>query len=129
MSKKIIFSADAPEPIGPYSQAIRFEKLLFTSGQIALNPKDGKIISDKIEAQTKQVLENVKSVLESGGASIDTVLKITIYLKDMTDFIKVNDVYAEYFEKSLPARAAVEVSRLPKDALILIDCIAYTYTE
>ncbi len=126
MSKKIIHTDLAPDPIGPYSQAIQFKNLIFTSGQIALDAKSGHICGGGVEEQTKLVLENLKSVLLASGASLDTVLKTTIYLKDMSDFIKVNDIYSEYFGSSKPARSTVEVSRLPKDVFVEIDCIAYS---
>ena len=124
--KQIIVKSDtAPLPIGPYSQAIRFEKLIFLSGQIALDAQSGKLVSGGVEEQTRQVLKNLSSVLHAGGASLETVLKTTIFLKDITDFSRVNDIYAEFFKTSLPARSTVEVSRLPKDVLVEIDCIAY----
>jgi 2-iminobutanoate/2-iminopropanoate deaminase len=126
MKQVIVKSDTAPLPIGPYSQAIRFDKLLFLSGQIALDAQSGALVSGGVEAQTRQVLNNLSSVLHAGGASIETVLKTTIFLKDITDFGKVNEIYTEFFKTSLPARSTVEVSRLPKDVLVEIDCIAYT---
>jgi 2-iminobutanoate/2-iminopropanoate deaminase len=124
MSKKIINTKSAPQPIGPYSQAVQFEKLVFTSGQIAINPETNELIEDNVEEQTKQVLENLKVVLDAANASLETVIKTTIYLKDMNDFVKVNAVYDQFFKTSVPARSTVEVSRLPKDVLVEIDCIA-----
>ena len=123
MSKKIN-SNKAPAPIGPYSQAIALDTLLFTSGQIAIDPTTGDIIDGDVVAQTRQVLENLKAVLSAAGCTIDSVVKTTIYLKNMDDFTQVNEVYAEYFSDSLPARSTVEVSRLPKNVLVEIDCIA-----
>jgi 2-iminobutanoate/2-iminopropanoate deaminase len=112
----------APEAIGPYSQAIATENLVFCSGQIALNPQTNEI-PDSIEAQTHQVITNLKHVLEATNSSLDKAVKVTVYLKDMNDFAKVNEVYTEYF-KNKPARATVEVSRLPKDVKIEIDVVA-----
>lgn len=125
MQKKTINSKNAPAPIGPYSQGVEIDGFIFTSGQIALDPRSGELVSNEIEHQTKQVLENLKSILESAGSGLNSVVKTTIYLKNMDHFQKVNAVYSEYFESSKPARSTVEVSRLPKDVLIEIDCIAH----
>jgi 2-iminobutanoate/2-iminopropanoate deaminase len=124
MTRKIIHSNSAPEPIGPYSQAVQFEKLIFTSGQIAINPENNELIAGDVEDQTRQVLENLRAVLEAANASLDTVIKTTIFLKNMADFVKVNNVYDSFFGSSVPARSTVEVARLPKDVLVEIDCIA-----
>ena len=124
MSRKTIYSKEAPEPIGPYSQAIRFDKLLFTSGQIALDARTGTIVGTDAGEQTEQVLKNLSAVLKAGGSSLNSVVKTTIYLKNMDDFTLVNEVYAGYFNQSLPARSTIEVCRLPKDVLVEIDCIA-----
>ena len=124
MSIQKIFSASAPQPIGPYSQAIQVDKLIFASGQIALDPQSGDLVEGDVGTQTKQVIENLKAVLESAGSSLAKVVKTTIYLKNMDDFARVNEVYGSYFAQSLPARSTVEVARLPKDALIEIECIA-----
>jgi 2-iminobutanoate/2-iminopropanoate deaminase len=124
MDKKIIHSKSAPDPIGPYSQAVQFENLIFTSGQIAINPENNEMITGNVEEQTRQVLRNLQAVLEAADASLETVLKTTIFLKSMDDFVKVNAIYDEYFGSSAPARSTVEVSRLPKDVLVEIDCIA-----
>jgi 2-iminobutanoate/2-iminopropanoate deaminase len=125
MSRKILQSTHAPEPIGPYSQAIQIDKIIFTSGQIAINPRTGIVESSDIAAQTKQVLENLSAVLKPAGVSLAQVVKTTIFLKDMNDFPKVNEIYATYFHDLPPARSTVQVARLPKDALIEIDCVAY----
>jgi 2-iminobutanoate/2-iminopropanoate deaminase len=122
--KNILYSEKAPEPIGPYSQAIGFENLIFTSGQIALD-KSGTIKSDDIKEQTKAVIENLKHVLGDNGSSLENVLKTTVYLNNMNDFTEMNEVYAQYFSKSMPARSTVEVARLPKDVKVEIDVIAY----
>jgi len=124
MQRKIVNTKKAPAPIGPYSQAILSGNFIFTSGQIAIDPASGEIITGDIESQTVRVLENLKAVLRDAGGSIDSVLKTTIYLKNMDDFQRVNEIYARYFGHSMPARSTVEVSRLPKNVLIEIDCIA-----
>ncbi len=123
MSKTAVLTDRAPRAIGPYSQAIVWGDLVFCSGQIAL--KDGAMIEGGVEAQTRQVLDNLGAVLEAAGASWDSVLKTTIYLSDLGDFQSVNDIYAERFGGIAPARATVEVSRLPKGALIEIDAVAH----
>ncbi len=104
MERKIILSKSAPDPIGPYSQAIQFGQLIFTSGQIALEPGTGNLIEGDVVVQTRQVLENIQAVLEEAGSSMQRVIKTTIYLKNMSDFGRVNEIYGSYFEKSLPAR-------------------------
>jgi 2-iminobutanoate/2-iminopropanoate deaminase len=115
----------APEPIGPYSQAIRWDQLVFVSGQIPLDPKTGKIVSGEIEEETRQVLSNLTAVLEAAGASLASVVKATVYLTDMSLFPRVNAIYAEAFSSNpAPARATVEVSALPMGAQIEIDAIA-----
>jgi 2-iminobutanoate/2-iminopropanoate deaminase len=124
MPAKILRSENAPEPIGPYSQAIQIDKLIFTSGQIAINPKTGSIESADIADQTRQVLENLSAVLQSAGVTLKAVIKTTIFLKDMNDFSGMNEIYRNYFSKSLPARSTIQAARLPKDALIEIECIA-----
>jgi len=113
----------APQAIGPYSQAIIANGMVFTSGQIALN-SDGEIVSDKIEKQTKQVLENLTAVLEEAGSSLDKVVKTTIFLSNMDDFKIVNEVYSSYFNKHKPARSTVAVKTLPLNVKVEIDCIA-----
>ncbi|GAB6072094.1 RidA family protein [Venenivibrio stagnispumantis] len=121
---QMINTEKAPKAIGPYSQAIKFENLLFISGQIAINPQTNQLINGGIEEQTKQVMENIKAILQEAGLTFDNVIKTTIYLKDINDFAKVNEIYGSYFKEHKPARATVEVSRLPKDALIEIEVIA-----
>ncbi len=122
--KEIIKTDKAPGAIGPYSQGVRIENLIFTSGQIAINPQTGKI-SESIEEQTKQVLENIKEILEAGGTNINNVIKTTVFLKNMNDFEKMNSIYETYFINEKPARSAIEVSRLPKDVKIEIEVIAH----
>jgi len=122
--KKILYSPNAPEPIGPYSQAIEFGNLIFTSGQIALDI-NGSIVSDDIKHQTKKVISNLKSILEENGASLDSVVKTTVFLKDLNDFTAMNDVYSDFFKTSMPARSTVQVAKLPKDVKVAIEVIAY----
>lgn len=124
--RKIVATAKAPAAIGPYSQANVFGNLVFTSGQIPLDPESGEIIGTTIEDQTRQVLTNVKNLLEAAGSSMDKVLKTTVFIKNMDDFAKMNAIYAEFFtEGTYPSRSAVEVARLPKDVLVEIETIAY----
>ena len=121
--KKIIATDKAPAAVGPYSQAVQYGDLLFVSGQIALDPKSGEIVEGDIEAQTKQVLENVKAIVESTGMTLKNVLKCSCFLNDMENFARFNSVYNSYFEDSLPARETVEVGRLPKDVLVEVSAI------
>ena len=122
--KTAIITDQAPLPIGPYSQAIITEgKLIFVSGQIPLKP-DGTLPGDNISVQTRQSIENIKAILEKNNCTLENIVKTTVYMTDMSDFPKMNEVYNEYFSTSKPARAAVEVSRLPKDVLVEIEAIA-----
>ena len=123
MNKEVIFTEKAPKAIGPYSQAVAFGDLLFTSGQIPLNPSTGELVTE-IKAATKQSLENIKAILEAAGTSLENVVKTVVYIKNMNDFGDVNEVYGEYFKENAPARSCVEVARLPKDALVEIEAIA-----
>jgi len=123
MSIQFIKSGEAPEPIGPYSQAIEVNGFIFTSGQIALDVT-GNQIEGGVAEQARQVLMNLQAVLFAAGSDLDHVVKTTIYLKNMDNFALVNEVYAEFFSRALPARSTVEVSRLPKDVLVEVDCIA-----
>lgn len=123
MNKEVIFTEKAPKAIGPYSQGQKIGNLLFTSGQIPLNPETGELINE-IKSATKQSLENVKAILEAGGTSLENVVKTVVYIKDMNDFAMVNEVYGQYFKENAPARSCVEVARLPKDALVEIEAIA-----
>ena len=124
MSKKIIYSPNAPEPIGPYSQAVQSGNMLFVSGQIAIERSSGKMITDEIQAETKQVMANLQQILKASGMDFSNVVKCSIFLKDMNNFPKVNEVYGQYFSEQPPARETVEVSRLPKDVNVEISCIA-----
>lgn len=122
--KKIIHTDTAPAAIGPYSQAVVFQNLVFVSGQIPLVPETGALAEGGIAAQTRQVLTNLDAVLRAAGSSLGDVLKTTVYLKDMGQFPEMNAIYGEFFGESLPARATVEVSRLPKDVAVEIDAVA-----
>lgn len=122
--KTIITTDQAPKAIGPYSQAIKVGEMVFCSGQIPLDPNTGKIVGNGIEEQMRRALENLKTVLEAAGSSLEKVVKTTIYLKNMEDFAIVNKIYADYFTSEYPARSVVEVSRLPKDVLVEIEGIA-----
>jgi 2-iminobutanoate/2-iminopropanoate deaminase len=124
MEKKAIYSDKAPAAIGPYSQAIKWGNMLFTSGQIPLDPGSGQVKEGGIRAQTRQALENLKQVLVAGGAGFGNVVKTTCFLNDMNDFAQFNEVYAEFFKDSPPARSCVAVDRLPKDVLVEIEAIA-----
>ena len=122
--KKIISTEKAPKAIGPYSQAIRLEELVFTAGQVGFNPATMEIVEGGIEAQTRQVLTNLKNVLESANSGLNFVVKTTVFLQDMGDFASMNAVYAEFFPENAPARSTVQVAALPKGALVEIECVA-----
>jgi 2-iminobutanoate/2-iminopropanoate deaminase len=124
--KKIVHTEKAPQAIGPYNQAVieTVSGLVFTSGQIGMDPQNGEIVSSDVKAQAHQVLKNLKEVLSAAGCDFGKVIKSTIYLKNIEDFSVVNSVYAEHFVKDFPARSTVEVARLPKDALVEIEMIA-----
>lgn len=122
--RTVVRTDRAPGAIGPYSQAIVANGLVFCSGQIAIDPVTGQMVGDDVRAQTVQVMENLRAVLEAAGASFASVVKTTIYLKSLSDFGVVNEIYGRYFPTDPPARATVEVSRLPRDALVEIDMIA-----
>ncbi|HHY28159.1 MAG TPA: RidA family protein [Desulfitobacterium dehalogenans] len=123
MSLKILNTEKAPGAIGPYSQGTQAGNLVFTSGQLPLNPATGELESD-IRTATKQSLENIKNILESAGSSMDKIVKTLIFLRDMNDFAAMNEVYGSYFPSNPPARSAVQIARLPKDAIIEIEAIA-----
>ena len=122
--KEIIATKNAPAAIGPYSQAVKVGNLLFTSGMIPINPATNTLVEGGIEVQAERVLENVKALLEASGSSLDKVVKTVVFIKDMNDFAKVNEVYATFFTDSYPARSCVEVARLPKDVLLECEVIA-----
>lgn len=125
MTKKSVYTKNAPEPIGPYSQAIVFNNMVFISGQIAIDPESGKLIEGNIKEQTKQTIRNVENILTAAGSDISKVIKVTVYLKDINEFTAMNEIYEEYFGNSKPARSAIEAAKLPKDALVEIDAVAY----
>ena len=124
MAKTVVYSAQAPEPIGPYSQAVQSGNMLFISGQIAIERSSGNIRVGNIEEETLQVMTNLKYILETAGMDFSHVVKSSIFLKNMNDFPKVNEVYGKFFSANPPARETVEVSRLPKDVHVEISCIA-----
>lgn len=123
MAKNCLATSQAPAAIGPYSQGVKAGNILFTSGQLPLNPTSGELITD-IKAATRQSLENVKAILVAGGASLEDVVKVTVFLRDMNDFSDMNEVYEAYFPDRSPARSAVQVACLPKDAIIEIEAVA-----
>ncbi|RYD81690.1 MAG: RidA family protein [Sphingobacteriales bacterium] len=125
MSKIIVNSELAPAPIGPYNQAIQAGNFLFVSGQIAIDPKTGHMVTENISTETRQVLTNLTHVLEAAGYGLQDIVKTTIFLKDMEDFAKVNQIYSTYFTADFPARETVEVSRLPRDVNVEISVVAY----
>jgi 2-iminobutanoate/2-iminopropanoate deaminase len=124
MSKTIIRTNNAPAAIGPYSQGVVANNFLFTAGQIALNPGTGTVIEGGIKEQTRRALENIKAILETAGATLDEVVKTTVFIKDMNEFAAMNEVYGEFFAEKPPARSTVEVARLPKDVRVEIEVIA-----
>jgi 2-iminobutanoate/2-iminopropanoate deaminase len=122
--KQIVRTDSAPKPVGPYSQAVRTGNLVFVAGQGPLNPATGQRVSESIEAETRQVLENVKAILSAAGSSLDKVVKTTCYLADMNDFQAFNGVYAEYFPSEPPARTTIQAARLPMDIRVEVEAIA-----
>lgn len=122
--KKIVSTEKAPKAIGPYSQAIRIDNLVFTAGQVGLNPANMEIVEGGIEAQTRQVLTNLKSVLEAADSGLNFVVKTTVFLQSMGDFAAMNGVYQEFFPENPPARSTIAVAGLPKGALVEIECVA-----
>ena len=126
MSKTIIQTSSAPPPIGPYSQAVAIGNLVFTAGQIPLDPATGQVVPGDIKAQTERVLENIKAILDAAGSSLERVVKTTVFIKDMNEFAAMNEVYGQFFFffATAPARSTVEVARLPKDVRVEIEVIA-----
>ncbi|RBW41576.1 regulator [Psychromonas sp. B3M02] len=125
-TKTIINTEKAPAAIGPYSQANQLGNLVFTSGQIPLDPVSMEVVAGGVAEQAEQVMKNLMAVLEEAGASASTVIKTTCFIKDMNDFVAFNEVYAKYFAELAPARSCVEVARLPKDVLVEVEAVAYT---
>jgi len=122
--RKIISTKDAPQAIGPYSQAIKADGFIFTSGQIAIDPSTQQVVGGDVAAQTERVLKNLSEILEAAGSGLGKVVRSTVFLKNMNDFAAMNQVYGKYFSSAPPARSTVEVARLPKDVLVEIDVIA-----
>ena len=122
--RETVSTDNAPKAIGPYSQAVVWNGIAYLSGQIPLNPANNQLLEGDITAQTERVLENLKAVLEACGASLESVLKTTVFLKDMADFPKMNEVYGRYFKESPPARSTVQAAKLPRDVMVEIDAIA-----
>ena len=122
--RDVIATDQAPQAIGPYSQAIRAQGLIFTSGQVAIDPTTQQVIAGDVSVQTNRVLKNLAAILEASGSSLEKVLRCTVFLKNMGDFAAMNEVYGRYFKQAPPARSTVEVARLPKDVLVEIDVIA-----
>ena len=126
MVKEIIQTADAPDPIGPYSQAVKAGGFLFISGQVGIHHATGELVNSDIVAETKQVMDNINAILHQAGLSFNEVVKCSIFVKDMNNFAAINEAYGGFFEDNPPARETVEVSRLPKDVNVEISCIAAT---
>ena len=124
MAKEIISTNNAPAAVGPYSQAVRVGNLVYTAGQVAINPASGKLVGEDAPTQAEQVLRNLKAVLEAAGSSLENVVKTTVFLKNMDDYKAVNEVYGRFFTHNPPARSAVEVARLPLGALVEIEAVA-----
>ncbi|SRR5690554_2393850 len=129
MQKEIIVSDKAPAAVGPYSQAIRVGDLIYTAGQVPIDPATGKLVEGDIQAQTRQVIQNLKEVLEAAGSSLDNVVKTTVFLQDINDYAAVNEVYGSFFGNSAPARSAVQVAALPLGAHIEIEVVAIRSQE
>jgi 2-iminobutanoate/2-iminopropanoate deaminase len=125
MKKTIITTAGAPKAIGPYSQAVRVGDFLFLSGQISINPETGELVIESFEAQVRQIFKNIEAVLKAAGADFTTVVKSTVFLKDIRNFVEMNKIYTGFFPNDPPARSAVQVAKLPKDVDIEIEMIAY----
>ena len=124
MNKKVIHTDKAPKAIGPYSQAIRTDSMVYTAGQIGIDPATGEFVAGNVEEQTRQALANIRNVLEAAGSAIEQVVKTTVFLKDMGDFVKMNAVYAEIFGENPPARSTIAVAGLPKGGLVEIEAVA-----
>ncbi len=129
MNKDHITTEKAPAAIGPYTQAVKAGNHIFISGQIPLDPDNGELVEGDIKDQTRRVLENIKGIITSVGGTMESIVKTTVYLKNMDNFVQMNSVYAEFFQEKPPARACVEVSRLPKDVDVEIEAVAYVEEE
>ena len=125
MAKSVVLTKNAPVPIGPYNQGIIADgSMLFTAGQVAIDPATGQVVQGDIKTQTRQVMKNIQAILEQGGTSLNSVVKTTVFLKDMNEFAAMNEVYGEFFKENPPARSTIEVARLPKDVKVEIEAIA-----
>lgn len=122
--KEIIATKDAPQAIGPYSQAIKANGLVFTAGQVAIDPATGNVVEGDVRRQTERVLQNITAILQAAGSSMDNAVKTTVFLKNMSDFAAMNEVYGKFFTSRQPARSTVEVAQLPKNVLVEIDVVA-----
>lgn len=122
--KEILTCTKAPKPIGPYSVAVKVGNLIFTSGQLGLSPESGNLVDGGIQEQTRQVMENIKNILEENGASMDSIVKTTVFLKNISDFVAFNEVYGGFYKNDPPARSTIQVAALPKDGLVEIEIIA-----
>ncbi len=122
--KDVVLTDKGPKPIGPYSQAIKINGLIYLSGQVALDPRSNEFLGGDIAQQTERVMENIKAILEAGGSNLNHVVKTTVFLKDINDFAAMNEVYGKFFKAAPPARSTVQVAKLPKDALVEIEVIA-----
>ena len=122
--RSIVKTADAPKAIGPYSQAVKTDTLVFVSGQLALDPATGNLVDSDIRKETRQAMNNLKNILTAAGSSLENVVKVTLFIKNMDDFAMINEVYGEFFPADPPARACVEVARLPKDAHFEVEAVA-----
>jgi len=129
MSFEIISTTNAPAAIGPYSQAVKAGNVIYTSGAIPIDPSNGEVVVGGVAEQAEQALKNLQEVLAGAGASLDAVVKTTVFIKNMNDFATINEVYKKYFTNNFPARSCVEVARLPKDVLIEIECVAVVGSE
>ncbi len=121
--RTIIETEKAPGAIGPYSQAVKTDTMVFVSGQLALNPTTGNLVTDDIKTETRQAMNNLKNILEAAGSNLEKVIKTTLFIKNMNDFSLINEVYGEFFKQNFPARACVEVARLPKDANVEVEAV------
>jgi 2-iminobutanoate/2-iminopropanoate deaminase len=123
-TREIVKTENAPGAIGPYSQAVKTDNMVFVSGQLAFDPNTGNLVTDDIRTETRQALNNLKAILEAAGSGLEKVVKATVFIKNMDDFPLINEVYGEFFTENFPARACVEVARLPKDANVEVEAIA-----
>ena len=124
MENRSVLTDKAPKPIGPYSQAVIAGDFIFTAGQVPVDPATNKVVEGDVQAQARRSLENIKAVLEAAGSSMNKVVKVTVFLKDMNDFAQVNEIYTQYFTENKPARSAVQVAKLPLDVMVEIEAIA-----